>query len=91
MIISTAEGKSFNSETDLTAPERHVLQKLILWEPMASTLQDFRKKKEEALRKGWNNYGPVSESPALRSIIRDLERKVSIRLNERDFSRRLSS
>jgi hypothetical protein len=85
MIISTAQGESFNTDTDLTASERHVLQKLILWEPMAPTLQDFKKKKEEALRKGWNNSGPVNESPALRSIIRDLEKKVSIRLKGRDF------
>lgn len=83
MIISTTEGESFKTETDLTASERHVLQKLILWEAMAPSLQEFRKKKEEALRKGWNNSGPVNESPALKSIIRDLERKVSIRLNER--------
>jgi hypothetical protein len=85
MIISTAEGKSFDTNTELTAPERHVLQKLILWEPMAPSLQEFKKKKERALRKGWNNSGPVNESVALTSIIRELERKVSIRLNERDL------
>ncbi len=80
MIITTKDGKSFNTETDLTAPERHILQKLFLWESMASSLDEFKEKKEDALFKGWNNSGPVPESPALRSIIIDLGRKVSLRL-----------
>ncbi|MGD8982859.1 MAG: hypothetical protein PVH99_07655 [Desulfobacteraceae bacterium] len=80
MIITTEDGKSFDTETDLTAPERHILQKLFLWESMASTLDQFREKKEQALLKGWNNSGPIQESPALKRIIRDLERKVSVRI-----------
>jgi len=80
MIINTKDGKSFNTETDLTAPERHILQKLFLWKSMASSLDEFREKKEIALLKGWNNSGPVPESPALKSIIMDLEKKVSLRL-----------
>lgn len=84
MIITTKDGKSFNTATDLTAPERHILQKLFLWESMASSLQEFRDKKEEALFKGWNNSGPVTESPALKGIIIDLERKVSLRLRGTD-------
>lgn len=81
MIITTQEGKSFDTETDLTAPERHILQKLFLWESLASSLDQFREKKEQALLKGWNNSGPIQASVALKSIIRDLERKVSARLN----------
>ena len=42
MIITTEAGKSFDTETDLTAPERHILQKLFLWESLASTLDQFR-------------------------------------------------
>jgi hypothetical protein len=80
VIITTEDGKSFDTETDLTAPERHILQKLFLWESMASTLDQFREKKEQALLKGWNNSGPIQQSPALKSIIRDLERKVSVRV-----------
>jgi hypothetical protein len=80
VIITTEDGKSFDTETDLTAPERHILQKLFLWESMASTLDQFREKKEQALLKGWNNSGPIQESPALKRIIRDLERKVSVRI-----------
>jgi hypothetical protein len=85
MIISIREGKSFDTNADLTAPERHVLQKLILWEPMAPSIQEFRNKKEEALGKGWNNSGPVNESPALKSIIGELERRVSVRLSGKDL------
>jgi hypothetical protein len=81
MIITTKDGNSFDTETDLTAPERHILQKLFLWESMAASLQQFREKKGQALLKGWNNSGPIQESPALKSIVRDLERKVSARLN----------
>jgi hypothetical protein len=80
VIITTEDGKSFDTETDLTAPERHILQKLFLWESMASTLDQFREKKDLALFKGWNNSGPIQESPALKRIIKDLERKVSVRL-----------
>jgi hypothetical protein len=80
VIITTEDGKSFDTETDLTAPERHILQKLFLWESMASTLDQFREKKDQALFKGWNNSGPIQESPALKRIIKHLERKVSVRL-----------
>lgn len=83
MIITTEDGKSFDTETDLTAPERHILQKLFLWESMASTLDQFREKKDQALFKGWNNSGPIQESPALKRIIRDLERKVVVRLKDK--------
>ena len=80
MVITTKDGKSFDTGTDLTAPERHILQKLLLWKSMASSLQEFRLKREEALLRGWNNSGPIRESPALKNIIVDLEEKVSDRL-----------
>jgi hypothetical protein len=86
MIFTTKDGKSFDTERDLTAPERHVLQKLFLWKSMASSTEEFRKKKEEALRKGWNNSGPVAESQTMRFIIQDLEHRVSDRLaDEKQF------
>ena len=84
MIIKIKDGKSFDSETDLTAPERHILQKLFLWESMAPDIHEFRKRKDEALIKGWNNSGQIRESPALRAIIDDLEKKVIKRLSEKN-------
>ena len=80
MIITTKDGQSFDTNQDLTASERHVLQKLFLWESMASSLQEFREKKKAALSKGWNNSGPVEQSEALKKIIRHLEGKVTLRL-----------
>jgi len=80
MIITTRDRKSFDTETDLTATERHILQKLFLWRSMASSLQQFREKRDEALSKGWNHSGPVSEGAALRCIVRDLEEDLLTRL-----------
>ncbi len=65
----------------MTAPERHILQKLFLWKTMASNIEVFRKKKEEALIKGWNNSGPIQETPSLKDIIKDLEQKLILRLD----------
>jgi len=81
MKITTDSGQTFDTEIDLTAPERHILQKLFLWESFSSSLEEFREKKQTALLKGWNNSGPVTESRALKDIIRHLETKVSQRLN----------
>ena len=82
MVLILGNGQSFDTETDLTAQERHVLQKLFLWKSMASSVEEFGKKKEEALHKGWNGSGPIRESDALRAIVRDLEEKVTLRLRE---------
>ena len=84
MIVTTKNGESFDTQSDLSAPERHVLQKLFLWKSMASSVREFREKKEEALTKGWNNSGPVQESRALNLIIKDLEEKVVLRLREEE-------
>ena len=69
MIITTRSGRSYNTETDLNAPERHILQKLFIWESMASSIAVFRQKKEEALLKGWNHSGdPGTRSPNRSSL-----------------------
>ncbi len=80
MIFTTANGKSYDTQTDLTAEERHVLQKLILWESMASSLDEFRNITAEALRKGWNNSGPIRAGAALSDIVKDLETRVVARI-----------
>jgi len=81
MIINTVDGKTIDTEADLTSEERHVLQKLFLWETMSDSIEQFRRKKGEALAAGWNNSGQVSESPALKSIISHLEKKVMDRIS----------
>jgi len=80
MLFTTEDGKSFDTQTDLTAPERHILQKLFLWETMAASIREFKEKKDTALASGWNESGPVNESPALKSIISELEKRVVVRL-----------
>ena len=82
MIITTRDGKSFDTDRDLTAPERHILQKLFIWELFASSVDQFREKVKEAMSRGWNNSGPIKTSEAMRSIIADLEVKVVLRLSE---------
>lgn len=82
MIITTRDGKTIDTEKDLTAVERHILQKLFLWKSMADSLDQFREKRAQALLKGWNNSGPISESQNLRAVIMDLEEKVVARLKE---------
>ena len=67
---------------DLTAPERHILQKLLAWETMADTIEQFREKKIEAYEKGWNNSGPVKPGKALSAIVSHMELKVKKRLSE---------
>jgi hypothetical protein len=83
MIITTSEGQSFDTQRDLTAAERHILQKLLFWESMASTLEEFDRKRDLALQKGWNQSGPVDESPSMKSIIAELRRRLTRRLGER--------
>ena len=80
MIVTTQSGAAVDTGKDLSAPERHILQKLLLWKDLAVSVEEFRGKKEQALREGWNDSGPVRESRALGSIVRDLEEKVAQRL-----------
>jgi hypothetical protein len=82
MIVTTRNGESFDTQRDLSAPERHILQKLFLWKSMASSVEEFRNKKREALSKGWNLSGPVEESRALKAIVKDLEEQVTERLRQ---------
>jgi hypothetical protein len=82
LIIGTRNGRAFNTDTDLTAEERHILQKLILWKSMASSVDQFRQKKKEAMLRGWNNSGPVRESDALKTITADMEEQINLRIGE---------
>jgi hypothetical protein len=80
MIYVTKAGESFDTDRDLPAAERHILQKLFLWKDLAVSVAQFRDKKREALLKGWGDSGAVYERGALSSIIRDLEEQVVLRL-----------
>jgi hypothetical protein len=80
MIYTTARGESFDLEKDFTSPERHILQKLLLWKELAGSVEEFRLKKQEALGKGWGDSGPIPESRNLQILTRDLEEQVARRL-----------
>ena len=83
MIITTSGGRAFDTQKDLTAPERHVLQKLFAWQDMAESVEQFREKREEGLQKGWNNSGPIRASVALKLIVKHMENKVVDRLKKK--------
>jgi hypothetical protein len=80
MIIKTSSGNFFDTDKDLNAPERHVVQKLLAWESLVTSREQFRQKKTDALLRGWEDSGPVTEGFALRDIIKDIERRVEERL-----------
>jgi hypothetical protein len=80
MIIATTDGRSVDTDRDLTAAERHILQKLFLWEEMAVSLEQFREEKAKAFGKGWSDSGPIMEGPAMRIIISDMEKRLIARL-----------
>jgi hypothetical protein len=80
MIIQTHEGRSVDTATDLGPEERHILQKLMAWESMVKSLEQFREIRKKALADGWNNSGPVQESQALLRVIKVLETRIRQRL-----------
>jgi hypothetical protein len=82
MIIQTKSGRSIDTATDLTAAERHMLQKLVIWESMASSLDEFREKRKLALLRGWNDSGPIRESEVMKTIVDEMEEKVANRLRK---------
>jgi hypothetical protein len=79
MIYTTQSGESFDLEKDFSPPERHILQKLLIWKDMAAGVEEFRLKKQEALAKGWGDSGPIQASRNLDSITRDFEAQVALR------------
>jgi hypothetical protein len=82
MIIKTSNGRSFDTESDLTAAERHILQKLFAWKSFVQSMKEFKEKQKRSFESGWNNSGPIAESHAMRLIIQDIEKEVAGRLKD---------
>ena len=80
MQITLSSGVMLDTDRDFSAEERHILQKLFLWESMAASLEQFRQKTREALQKGWNASGPVTMSPLLAAVASDMEKRLLERL-----------
>ncbi|PIY23527.1 MAG: hypothetical protein COZ11_09340 [Deltaproteobacteria bacterium CG_4_10_14_3_um_filter_51_14] len=82
MRITIETGIFYDTERDFSSEERHILQKLFLWETMAKSIEEFRNKKAEALAKGWNSSGPVPMSAAMSAVTSEMEKRVMKRLRE---------
>lgn len=80
MIIQIDGNVGVDTDRDLSAGERHVLQKLFGWKTMVDSLEQFRQKTESALFVGWNNSGPIRASKALELVIKQLEKDLRLRL-----------
>jgi len=83
MIIHLRNGKTFDTDRDLSSPERHILQKMFAWEWSAESVAQFREKRDEAVRVGWNGSGPIQIGNSLKAIMRDMEKKVRDRLHQK--------
>jgi hypothetical protein len=82
MLHTTLKGEVFDLEENFSSPERHILQKLFIWQEMATSIEEFRQQKEKALLAGWNNSGAIRESQTLKRLTQDLEDRVALRLKE---------
>jgi hypothetical protein len=82
MIIKTLGNVSIDTASDLSAEERHILQKLMAWHTMVESVTQFRQIRDKALETGWNNSGPVRESTNLSRVVRDMEIRIRQRLKD---------
>ena len=80
MIYTAQSGESFDLEKDFSSPERHILQKLLIWKDMAVSVEEFRQKQQAALEKGWGDSGPIQASGNLNRITRDFEVQIGLRV-----------
>lgn len=78
MLYVTLKARTIDTVTDLSEPERHVMQKLIAWERLGDEPAEFKRKMAKALRIGWDGRGPVRASAALRDVCDDLTARLAI-------------
>lgn len=84
MIIRLADNSEIDTERDLSSAEKHILQKLLCYKFYVGSMEEFRQKKKTAFRVGWNDSGPVHESPAMARVAEQLEAELRLRLQARD-------
>lgn len=80
MIIDIDAHTTVDTARDMGPAERHVVQKLMAWKTLVTSLDQFRQKRAEALAAGWNGSGPVRETRALALVCGRLEKDVKERL-----------
>ncbi|MBS0012627.1 MAG: hypothetical protein KFF46_01550 [Desulfobacterales bacterium] len=86
MRITLSTGRQIDTQKDLSAEERHIVQKLYAWADVVDTVEAFENKRKQALQAGWNGSGQVIERSVLRQIIDDLGKKVRTRLRHQPGS-----
>ena len=69
-----------DTNRDLSPEERHVLQKLLGWKDLVSSVKEFRVKTNQCLATGWNNSGSIKPSKHLGQVIRQMEKELQLRL-----------
>lgn len=80
MIFTLHDNRRIDTERDLSAAERHILQKLLAWKSIVESIEAFREKTRQAFETGWNNSGPVHERDEMRQIIASFEKEIRSRL-----------
>lgn len=83
MIIRIDSNTQIDTDRDLSAAERHILQKLFCWKTVVDSVAEFRIKKKQALAIGWNDSGPVRESRALSLVVGKLEMELLAGLKDK--------
>jgi hypothetical protein len=84
MIIRLADHSEVDTERDLSSAEKHILQKLLCYKEYVQSVTDFRQKKAAAFRTGWNDSGPVRETPLMARVADQLEAELRNRLEAGD-------
>ncbi len=83
MIITLSTGREIDTETDLSAEERHIVQKLYAWASVIDSIETFRDKRTQAVEAGWNDSGPVVERNVMREILKDIEKELSAKFKQK--------
>ena len=73
MIIQLDDNTEIDTD-NFSSEERHILQKLIGWSSLVSSMAEFQQKKEAALAIGWNNTGSVRPTETLTLVIQQLRK-----------------
>jgi phage-related tail fiber protein len=81
-MIITCDNSQEVDTARVSPEERHIIQKLMAWQSLSTSMAMFREKTKSALEAGWNNSGPVSRTRALSLVIAHLEKKVRSRLGK---------
>jgi hypothetical protein len=81
MQITTRDGRTYDTERDLSAAERHVLQKILNWRDLATSVEQFHDARDRALAAGWDGSGPIRPGPALEKLVAHFEAQLRRRLH----------